>query len=137
MLNSTEFGVCRKVERYTAKILAHPIDKRTSPINRTRNPDAMDIDAMSTEKRAALMRKGACFKCEEPGHLVRDHDEYERKKKGNGKISKTILPRKNNIREIHALLQGLLMKEKKELLALQTSDQEKETKEEKEDDEDF
>ena len=83
------------------------------------------------------MRKGACFKCEKPGHLARDHDEYERKEKGNGKTSKTILPRKNNIREIHALLQGLSMKEKKELLALQTSDQEKETKEEKEDDEDF
>jgi hypothetical protein len=43
MLNSAEFGVCRKVERYTAKILAHPIDKRTSPINRTRNLTAQNM----------------------------------------------------------------------------------------------
>ena len=34
---SAEFGICRKLKRYTAKILAHPVDKRTSPINRTRN----------------------------------------------------------------------------------------------------
>jgi len=45
-----------------------------------RDPNAMDIDAMSTEKRTALMRKGACFICEEPGHMARDHKEYEKKK---------------------------------------------------------
>ena len=38
-----------------------------------KDPNAMDIDAMSMEKRAALMRKRACFICEEPGHLARDH----------------------------------------------------------------
>ena len=35
-----------------------------------KDPNAMDIDAMSMEKRAALMRKGACFICKEPGHLA-------------------------------------------------------------------
>ena len=35
-----------------------------------KDPNAMDIDVMSIEKRAALMRKGACFICEEPGHLA-------------------------------------------------------------------
>ena len=47
-----------------------------------RDPNAMDVDAMSTEKRATLMRKGACFKCEKPGHLARDHDEFMRKENG-------------------------------------------------------
>ena len=31
-----------------------------------KDPNAMDIDVMSMEKQAALMRKGACFICEEP-----------------------------------------------------------------------
>jgi hypothetical protein len=48
-----------------------------------RDPDAMDIDAMSTEKRAALMRKGACFICKETGHMARDHNEHMKKKKTN------------------------------------------------------
>ena len=41
--------------------------------------DAMDIDAMSTEKRITLMKKGACFICEKPGHMARDHDKYVKK----------------------------------------------------------
>ena len=43
--------------------------------------DAMDIDRLSSEKRTALMKKGACFICEEPGHMAREHDDHERKKK--------------------------------------------------------
>ena len=35
-----------------------------------KDPYARDIDTMSTKKRAALMRKGACFICEEPGHMA-------------------------------------------------------------------
>ena len=35
--------------------------------------------AMSTEKRITLMKKGACFICEKPGHMARDHDEYVKK----------------------------------------------------------
>ena len=42
----------------------------------------MDVDAMTTEKRNALMKKGACFICEETGHLAREHKEYMEKKKG-------------------------------------------------------
>ena len=37
-----------------------------------RDPNAMDVDAMTTEKRTALMRKGACFICEEPGHMAKE-----------------------------------------------------------------
>ena len=39
----------------------------------------MDIDAMSTEKRITLMKKGACFICEKPGHMAHNHDEYVKK----------------------------------------------------------
>ena len=35
-----------------------------------KDPNTVDIDVMSMEKRAAVMRKGACFIWEEPGHLA-------------------------------------------------------------------
>ena len=95
----------------------------------------MDIDAMMTEKRVALMRKGACFICEEPGHMAQNHKEYEAKK---GRTwGNTSPPQKKTIKEIHAFLQELSPQETKELLVLQSTSQKKEEKEEKEDDEDF
>ena len=112
-----------------------------------RDPDAMDVDAMSTEKRTALMKKGACFICEELGHIAREHKEYEKKKKEKRtNIRRTTMTpstssKKKEIKEIFALLQGLSQEETKELLALKSSGQEDEKKEENEkddsDDEDF
>jgi hypothetical protein len=89
-----------------------------------RDPDAMDIDGMTMEKRTALMKKGACFICEETGHMARDHKEYQKKKKDTPEKGTT--PSKKNLKEIHALLQNLSTEETKELLALQSSNQEKE-----------
>ena len=37
-----------------------------------KDPNAMDVDAMSIEKRNELMKKGACFRCKKPGHLSKD-----------------------------------------------------------------
>jgi zinc knuckle protein len=37
-----------------------------------KDPNAMDVDALSIEKRDEMMKKGLCFKCEKPGHLSRD-----------------------------------------------------------------
>ena len=99
-----------------------------------RDPDAMDVDAMTTEKRIALMKKGACFICEETGHLARDHKEHVEKKKGKAREYTSFPQKKQTIQEIHALLQSLSPKETKALFDLQ--DEEK--KEEKDnDDEDF
>ena len=33
-----------------------------------KDPNTMDIDSMTTEKRMFIMKKGACFKCEKYGH---------------------------------------------------------------------
>ena len=60
----------------------------------------MDIDAMSMEKQAALMRKGACFICEEPEHLARDHKKQM--EKGND------LPQKMKGKELHTHIMVLL-----------------------------
>lgn len=103
----------------------------TKKTREEKDPNAMDIDAMTTEKRAALMRKGACFICEEPGHLARDHKEYEKKK---GKtLGNTSPPPKRNIKEIHALIQALSPQETKDLLELHSANQEKEVKDDEQD----
>ena len=59
----------------------------------------MDIDVMSMEKRAALMRKGACFICEEPGHLAQDHKKQM--EKGND------MPQKMKGKDLHAHVRAL------------------------------
>jgi hypothetical protein len=46
--------------------------KRWTFQKRERDPDAMDVDAISTEKRDEAMKKGLCFGCGKPGHLNRD-----------------------------------------------------------------
>ena len=60
----------------------------------------MDIEAMLMEKRAALMRKGACFICKEPGHLAQDNKKQM--EKGND------LPQKMKGKEFHAHVRALL-----------------------------
>ncbi len=51
----------------------------TTPSNRKfyfpkkdKDPNAMDIDRLTTEERNALMKEGKCFKCRQFGHLSRD-----------------------------------------------------------------
>jgi Ty3 transposon capsid-like protein/Zinc knuckle len=82
--------------------------------NNQRDPNAMDIDAMTTEKREYLMKQGLCFKCEERGHLARDC----KKKK------KDAPPQKKNIKNIHALLSTLTKEEEEELVALRNTQKE-------------
>jgi len=101
-----------------------------------KDPDAMDVDAMSIEKRNYLMKKGACFRCEVPGHRASEHDEYERKQKEKDKDKgKSKAPPKKDLRSLHTLFQGLTKSEKEELLAMTM--EKKEEEEEKTDDEDF
>jgi Retrotransposon gag protein len=102
-----------------------------------RDPDAMDIDAMSDSKRAYLMRKGACFICEETGHRAKDHDEHvkeQEKKKGKGKA-----PQKKDLRAIFNHFKTLTKSEKEELLAMTQTEPAKEEKKDDSDesDEDF
>ena len=97
-----------------------------------KDPNAMDVDAMTTEKRATLMKKGLCFICEEQGHRAQDHKSGEWKGK-----KKEFIPqkKKSTIQEIHAMLQALSMEEQQGLLNLQKGGEEKEEK--KEEDLDF
>ncbi|KAJ3508838.1 hypothetical protein NMY22_g16489 [Coprinellus aureogranulatus] len=37
-----------------------------------RDPNAMDVDALTTEERKELLQKRACFYCKKPGHFARE-----------------------------------------------------------------
>lgn len=92
-----------------------------------RDPDAMDVDAMTTEKRAYLMKRGACFICERPGHMAKEHDEFVKKQEEDRK-GKWRAPQKQDLKAIHALIQGLSKAETAELLAM-TKPKDEENKE--------
>ena len=74
------------------------------------------------------MRKGACFKCKEPGHLARDCKKDE-EGKGKGKT-----PQKKNLKVIHVLFKGLTKAEQMELLTLSKKKDEETEGEEKTED---
>ena len=38
----------------------------------------ISINMMSEAERAYLMKKGACFKCKEVGHMAREHNSFKR-----------------------------------------------------------
>ena len=87
---------------------------RASSSNR-KDPNAMDIDTMTMEKRTYLMKQGLCFKCKGRGHLARDC-------KGKKKDTSP----KKNINDIHAMLMALTDEEKKGLLGLQQTEMKEE-----------
>jgi hypothetical protein len=93
----------------------------------------MDVDSMTAGKRAYLMKKGACFVCEEPGHRASEHDEHvktQQKNKGKNKA-----PPKKDLKSIHALFESLSKGEKQQLLAMSTKGTKEEEKDEKDEEE--
>jgi hypothetical protein len=40
--------------------------------NEKRDPNAMDVDALTMEERGMLLRQGKCFRCKKTGHMVKD-----------------------------------------------------------------
>jgi hypothetical protein len=52
--------------------------------NEKRDPNAMDVDALTMEERGMLLRQGKCFCCKKAGHMAKDcpseQGESEQKK---------------------------------------------------------
>ena len=73
---NTFHGNWRKTQRVLGQ--GKPIElKKETPrkafsFPRQRDPNAMDIDRLTTEERTLLMKEGKCFKCRKQGHLSRD-----------------------------------------------------------------
>ena len=83
-----------------------------------KDPDAMDVDGMMTqEKRNALLRKGACFNCEDYGHLAKDCPEKRRGKGPQEQMKKKWAPK-----DIRAQIKSLTKAERQELINLMTGD---------------
>jgi hypothetical protein len=40
--------------------------------NKRKDPNAMDVDALTMEKRGTLLRQGKCFHCRKTGHMAKD-----------------------------------------------------------------
>lgn len=70
-----------------------------------KDPNAMDVDYMSTEERTALMKKGACFRCKMTGHLSRDCPD---RRKTYVPPQNSNVPQKMKGKELHAHVRALL-----------------------------
>jgi Zinc knuckle len=40
--------------------------------NERRDPNAMNVDALTMEERGMLLRQGKCFRCRKTGHMAKD-----------------------------------------------------------------
>jgi Zinc knuckle len=40
--------------------------------NERKDPNAMDVDALTMEERGVLLRQGKCFCCKKMGHMAKD-----------------------------------------------------------------
>jgi hypothetical protein len=40
--------------------------------NEKKDPNAMDVDALTMEERRMLLRQGKCFRCKKTGHMAKD-----------------------------------------------------------------
>jgi hypothetical protein len=101
--------------------------------SQSRDPNAMDVDAMSIDKRNDLMKKGLCFGCEKPGHLSRDCPEKQPNYRNDDrpytpKNDKNPFRKANNelkklgYKDIHAHIRALSIEDKERLFDLADED---------------
>ena len=58
-----------------------------------RQTEAMEIDAMTPAKRNELMKRGACFFCQETGHMARDCPRRNKGKNWSPPKNRPFMPR--------------------------------------------
>jgi len=81
--------------------------------SRNRDPNAMDIDAMSPE-RQKLMKEGKCFNCEKPGHRSKDCDQPRKRKfpqnnnRSSNNQSSSSKPQFKTAREAHTYIRSIV-----------------------------
>ena len=78
-----------------------------------KDPNAMDIDAMTTEQRTEAMKKGLCFGCGKHGHLNKDCPDKKGKKNEEKKEEKKKWTSKELQTHVRALFDTMDDEEKK------------------------
>jgi Ty3 transposon capsid-like protein/Zinc knuckle len=71
-----------------------------------KDPNAMDVDAMTTQERDDIMKKGLCFECKQPGHISRNCP-----RKNQGRTPPQTPPPQNKKwkgKELHAHIKALV-----------------------------
>src|SRR5882762_9617505 len=68
----------------TRRNLMKGYDSRPTKSRRERDPDAMEVDALKTDKlskeeREKLSKEGRCFQCKKQGHMSRDCPDKKKK----------------------------------------------------------
>ena len=71
-----------------------------------KDPNAMDVDAMSIEERNELIKKGACFRCKKMGHLSKDCPTRNKTTGHTQEVQKKMTPKEmyKHIRSLTAQL---------------------------------
>ena len=77
----------------------------------------MDIDVLTAEERTNLMKKGACFRCREQGHLSRDFLNKEKKAEPKKEEKKKAWKGKDLVAYIWAQMVDISEEEKGEFYA--------------------
>ena len=93
----------------------HRKEKRNFHFNGGRkDPDAMDVDAMSLEEKKRRIKNGACFTCGETGHYSNKcptRRSNRDKKEGNDKkreTSKAFGKRKMDVKQLRTHIRGII-----------------------------
>ena len=99
----------RTIQRITGRGRANN-DKKEEPKKKAwtftkKDPNAMDVDLLSTEKRDKAMRKGLCFGYGKHGHLNRDCPDKKKTTRAYTPIPST--SKKMNAKELYAHIQSL------------------------------
>ena len=81
------------------------------PTKKEKDPNAMDVDSMSTNEHSLLMKNRACFNCKKIGHLSKDFPD---KKTGN--FSQQKKTSKDTYAQIWAMIAQLPKEEKKNMM---------------------
>ena len=78
-----------------------------------KDPNAMDVDAMSIEEQNELIKKGACFRCKKTGHLRKDCLKRNKTTGNTQEVQKKMTP-KEMYKHIQSLTAQLNDEEKME-----------------------
>ena len=70
-----------------------------------RDPNAMDVDALTIEERTKLMKEGKCFRCKKAGHLSKDCPDKPGSKPAEEKKEE---PKKLTGKQLHAHIRSLV-----------------------------